>query len=224
MALPRSGDDPLAQRRVGEIADHDQACGAHRRRPTSRHHIPHRNTSAARLDGGVRHGSWTPVRMTPRMGWWTGLQGSLLDLSDEVVVRPLESVRRMPLEHGPWVDLLPGWVGGADLLYEALGRTCRGTRSGARCTTRSSTCLASEVLRGGRRAPPTPPSPRRATRSPATTPRLGEPLRHRRTVPVPRRPGLPSPGTATGSAGPRAGHHGRDPLGRCPRDLLLPPP
>ncbi len=50
----------------------------------------------------------------------TGLQGSLLDLSDEVVVRPLESVRRMPLEHGAWVDLLPGWVGGADLLYEAL--------------------------------------------------------------------------------------------------------
>ena len=50
----------------------------------------------------------------------TGLQGSLLDLSDEVVVRPLDGVRRMPLEHGAWVDLLPGWVGGADLLYEAL--------------------------------------------------------------------------------------------------------
>jgi alkylated DNA repair dioxygenase AlkB len=50
----------------------------------------------------------------------TGLQGSLLDLSDEVVVRPLDGVRRMPLEHGAWVDLRPGWVGGADLLYEAL--------------------------------------------------------------------------------------------------------
>jgi alkylated DNA repair dioxygenase AlkB len=52
----------------------------------------------------------------------TGLQGSLLDLSDEVVVRPLRDVTRMPLAHGAWVDVLPGWVGGADELYSVLRR------------------------------------------------------------------------------------------------------
>ena len=28
----------------------------------------------------------------------------------------------MPLAHGAWVDVLPGWVGGADHLYDALRR------------------------------------------------------------------------------------------------------
>ena len=53
----------------------------------------------------------------------TALQGSLLDLADEVVVRPLRGVTRMPLAHGAWVDVLPGWVGGADELYDALRRS-----------------------------------------------------------------------------------------------------
>ena len=52
----------------------------------------------------------------------TGLQGSLLDLSDEVVVRPLRGVTRMTLAHRAWVDVLPAWVGGADELYAALRR------------------------------------------------------------------------------------------------------
>jgi alkylated DNA repair dioxygenase AlkB len=52
----------------------------------------------------------------------TALQGSLLDLADEVVVRPLRGLTRMPLAHGAWVDVLPGWVGGADELYAALRR------------------------------------------------------------------------------------------------------
>jgi len=54
--------------------------------------------------------------------WVTELQGSLLDLADEVVVHPLRGVRRTPLAHGAWVDVMAGFVGGADLLYAALRR------------------------------------------------------------------------------------------------------
>ena len=52
----------------------------------------------------------------------TGLQGSLLDLADDVVVHPLQGVHRRQLEHGAWVDVLTGFVGGADVLYAALRR------------------------------------------------------------------------------------------------------
>ena len=52
----------------------------------------------------------------------TGLQGSLLDLDDDVVVHPLREVRRTHLAHGAWVDVMTGFVGGADLLYAALRR------------------------------------------------------------------------------------------------------
>ncbi|MGL5861687.1 MAG: alpha-ketoglutarate-dependent dioxygenase AlkB, partial [Phycicoccus sp.] len=51
------------------------------------------------------------------------LQGSLLDLADDIVVRPLDgAVRRTSLTLGAWVDRRPAWVGGADLLFEALRR------------------------------------------------------------------------------------------------------
>ena len=50
----------------------------------------------------------------------TALQGSLLDLSDEVVVGPLDRVARRHLGSGAWVDTLSGWVSGADELYAAL--------------------------------------------------------------------------------------------------------
>ena len=49
-----------------------------------------------------------------------GIQSSLLDLDDEVVVHPLDAVRRTTLDHGAWVDLMTSWVGGADELYAAL--------------------------------------------------------------------------------------------------------
>jgi len=52
----------------------------------------------------------------------TALQGSLLDLSDEVVVGPLDRVQRRHLSDGAWVDTLTGWVCGADELYAALRR------------------------------------------------------------------------------------------------------
>jgi alkylated DNA repair dioxygenase AlkB len=51
----------------------------------------------------------------------SAFQGSLLDLSDEVVVGPLGSpVRRTALARGAWIDVLPGWVTGADALLHRL--------------------------------------------------------------------------------------------------------
>jgi alkylated DNA repair dioxygenase AlkB len=48
-------------------------------------------------------------------------QGSLLDLSEDIGLRELSSsVRRTPLAHDAWLDLVPGWVTGADALFERL--------------------------------------------------------------------------------------------------------
>jgi alkylated DNA repair dioxygenase AlkB len=48
-------------------------------------------------------------------------QGSLLDLSQDTSLRELSSsVRRTPLARGAWLDLVPGWVAGADALFERL--------------------------------------------------------------------------------------------------------
>ncbi len=48
-------------------------------------------------------------------------QASLLDEPQEAGLRELgPSVRRTPLAHGAWLDVLPGWVRGADALFERL--------------------------------------------------------------------------------------------------------
>ncbi|MGI8336408.1 alpha-ketoglutarate-dependent dioxygenase AlkB [Actinomadura scrupuli] len=48
-------------------------------------------------------------------------QGSLLDFCDEVGPGPLgSSVRRTPLAHGAWIDVRPGWIAGADVLFDRL--------------------------------------------------------------------------------------------------------
>ncbi|HEX6470544.1 MAG TPA: alpha-ketoglutarate-dependent dioxygenase AlkB [Streptosporangiaceae bacterium] len=48
-------------------------------------------------------------------------QGSLLDAGDEVGVRPLgSSMRRTTLAHGAWIDVRPGWLTGADTLFDRL--------------------------------------------------------------------------------------------------------
>jgi alkylated DNA repair dioxygenase AlkB len=48
-------------------------------------------------------------------------QASLLDLSGETGPGPLgSSVRRTILDRGAWIDLRPGWIGGADALFERL--------------------------------------------------------------------------------------------------------
>ena len=45
------------------------------------------------------------------------------------------------LGRGAWVDLLPGWLSGADGLFDdPAGRRCPGWPSGARCTSGWSTC------------------------------------------------------------------------------------
>src|SRR5579875_2090956 len=50
-------------------------------------------------------------------------QASLLDLADEVQPGDLGSgLRRSELGAGAWVDVLPGWVRGADLLFGRLER------------------------------------------------------------------------------------------------------
>lgn len=52
------------------------------------------------------------------------VQGSLLDLADDdrAVARlgDLARARRTHLQDGAWVDLLPGWVGGSDELFDRL--------------------------------------------------------------------------------------------------------
>ncbi|MFH8441705.1 alpha-ketoglutarate-dependent dioxygenase AlkB [Streptomyces sp. NPDC018026] len=48
------------------------------------------------------------------------LQGSLFDQTDEVRLSPLDGLRRTRLGPGAWIDLLPGWLSGADALFERL--------------------------------------------------------------------------------------------------------
>lgn len=49
------------------------------------------------------------------------LQGSLLDQSEDVGLRPLQgAVRRTTLTRGAWVDVRPGWVTGSDELFARL--------------------------------------------------------------------------------------------------------
>ncbi|WP_371477717.1 alpha-ketoglutarate-dependent dioxygenase AlkB [Kitasatospora sp. NBC_00315] len=48
------------------------------------------------------------------------LQGSLFDEADQIGLRPLTPVHRTVLGSGAWVDVLPGWLAGADELFERL--------------------------------------------------------------------------------------------------------
>ncbi|MBP0937686.1 alpha-ketoglutarate-dependent dioxygenase AlkB [Streptomyces goshikiensis] len=48
------------------------------------------------------------------------LQGSLFDQADETGLGPLRGLRRTELGAGAWVDHLPGWLTGADALFERL--------------------------------------------------------------------------------------------------------
>ncbi|QES46773.1 alpha-ketoglutarate-dependent dioxygenase AlkB [Streptomyces venezuelae] len=48
------------------------------------------------------------------------LQGSLFDQADAIGLAPLGGLRRRALGSGAWVDLLPGWLTGSDLLFEEL--------------------------------------------------------------------------------------------------------
>ena len=49
------------------------------------------------------------------------LQSSLLDLATEPAIGELgSSVRRTPLTRGAWIDVAPGWLTGADVLFQRL--------------------------------------------------------------------------------------------------------
>ncbi|WP_026454940.1 alpha-ketoglutarate-dependent dioxygenase AlkB family protein [Saccharomonospora iraqiensis] len=48
------------------------------------------------------------------------LQASLFDTADEPSVRPPDGLRRTDLGDGAWIDVLPGWLSGADVLFERL--------------------------------------------------------------------------------------------------------
>ena len=48
------------------------------------------------------------------------LQGSLLDLTDEMSLRDLGAARRHGLAHGAWVDVRPDWLAAGDELFRAL--------------------------------------------------------------------------------------------------------
>lgn len=50
----------------------------------------------------------------------THLQGSLFDQTDELRLGPLRGLRRTVLGAGAWIDVLPGWLTGADALFERL--------------------------------------------------------------------------------------------------------
>ncbi|MFF4777810.1 alpha-ketoglutarate-dependent dioxygenase AlkB [Microtetraspora fusca] len=48
-------------------------------------------------------------------------QSSLLDCGDEIGPGPLgSSVKRTLLDHGAWIDVRPGWISGADALFDRL--------------------------------------------------------------------------------------------------------
>ncbi|WP_405969784.1 alpha-ketoglutarate-dependent dioxygenase AlkB [Streptomyces sp. NBC_00988] len=48
------------------------------------------------------------------------LQGSLFDQTDQLRLGPLDGTRRTALGLGAWIDVLPGWLAGADALFEEL--------------------------------------------------------------------------------------------------------
>ncbi|MFB6721271.1 alpha-ketoglutarate-dependent dioxygenase AlkB [Kribbella sp. NPDC056345] len=50
------------------------------------------------------------------------LQGSLLDAFEDPGLGSLEGITRAELGQGAWVDVLPGWLSGADQVFERLVR------------------------------------------------------------------------------------------------------
>ncbi|MEV5955708.1 alpha-ketoglutarate-dependent dioxygenase AlkB [Streptomyces sp. NPDC051987] len=50
----------------------------------------------------------------------THLQGSLFDQTDDLRLGSLDGIGRTVLGSGAWIDELPGWLSGADALFEQL--------------------------------------------------------------------------------------------------------
>jgi alkylated DNA repair dioxygenase AlkB len=58
---------------------------------------------------------WCTIR-----GVSVALQGSLWDAPEAAGLPPLSGLRRVPLSDGAWLDLFPGWLPGADDLFDRL--------------------------------------------------------------------------------------------------------
>jgi alkylated DNA repair dioxygenase AlkB len=50
----------------------------------------------------------------------SAFQASLFDTEQEVGLSPLDGSARIALAHGAWLDVVPGWLRGADALFERL--------------------------------------------------------------------------------------------------------
>jgi alkylated DNA repair dioxygenase AlkB len=48
------------------------------------------------------------------------LQGSLFDQAEDLRLGTLDGIRRTVLGAGAWIDVLPGWLAGSDVLFEQL--------------------------------------------------------------------------------------------------------
>jgi alkylated DNA repair dioxygenase AlkB len=57
------------------------------------------------------------------VGMSVPLQGSLFDEPGPLTLGPLTGLRRTTLAGGAWVDVLPGWLSGADTLFQRLADT-----------------------------------------------------------------------------------------------------
>lgn len=73
-------------------------------------------------ESGAAAGRWNMLSNEEYAGRMAAhhLQGSLFDQSDELTLGPLDGLRRTELERGAWIDVLPGWLSGADALFERL--------------------------------------------------------------------------------------------------------
>src|SRR3954471_9611955 len=124
-------------------------------------------------------------------------QPSMWDVAEEAVLTPLTGrVTRHVLSRGAWVDHLPGWVEGSDHVLEVLLGDI-GWRADRRQMYEREVAVP-RLLRwygGGGALPPPPLTPApHAHRRPSRPQRLLRAgargaLRHRRHVPLPRRPG-----------------------------------
>jgi alkylated DNA repair dioxygenase AlkB len=58
--------------------------------------------------------AWGASPTTPVVAGRVGQDG------ERCVLRPLAGIGRTPLSHGAWLDVLPGWLAGADEVFEIL--------------------------------------------------------------------------------------------------------
>lgn len=102
------------------------------------------------------------------------LQGSLFDQAegaDDISLGGLDGMRRTVLGDGAWIDVLPGWLRGADEVYERLARDVPWKAERRQMYERMVDVPRLLKFYGAGGGFRTPCSTRRATRCPRTTPR-----------------------------------------------------